>query len=75
MFAFSSATQGWVLTKTSMLERIMLLTIVPLMLIPNLTSTWLHLNSEYTSYIIGFAIYATVYMIQKNKIKLNRGLS
>ena len=75
MFAFSSATQGWVLTKTSILERVMLLLVVPLMLVPNLTSEWLHLNSEYIAYIIGFAIYATVYMMQKNKIKSNKGLA
>jgi len=75
MFAFSSATQGWVLTKTTMVERILLLSIVPLMLIPNVMSSLLHLDSEYTSYVIGFAIYATVYMMQKNKIKIKKGLA
>jgi len=69
MFAFSSATQGWVLTKTTAVERVLLLSVVPLMLVPNIMSSLLHLNSEYISYVIGFAIYASVYMMQKNKIK------
>ena len=69
MFAFSSATQGWVLTKTSGIERLMLLAVVPFMLIPNMTSAWLGIGSEYLSYIIGFALYGFVYFMQKNKIK------
>ena len=69
MFAFSSATQGWVLTKTSGIERLMLLAVVPFMLIPNMTSAWLGIGSEYLSYVIGFALYGFVYFMQKNKIK------
>jgi len=69
MFAFSSATQGWVLTKTSGIERVLLLLVVPFMLIPNMTSAWLGIGSEYLSYAIGFAIYGLVYFMQKNKIK------
>ena len=69
MFAFSSATQGWVLTRTSGVERLLLLLIVPLMLVPNMTSMWLGIGSEYLSYMIGFAIYGLVYFMQKNKVK------
>lgn len=69
MFAFSSATQGWVLTKTSMIERIVLLSVVPFMLIPNMTSMWLGLGSEYLSYVVGFALYGAVYFTQKTKVK------
>jgi len=69
MFAFSSATQGWVLTKTTGFERVLLLLIVPFMLIPNMTSMWLGIGSEYLSYAIGFAFYGAVYFMQKNKIK------
>jgi len=68
MFAFSSATQGWVLTKTSGVERLLLLAIVPFMLIPNMTSMWLGIGSEYVSYAIGFGLYGLVYFMQKNKI-------
>ncbi len=69
MFAFSSATQGWVLTHTSGVERILLLVVVPFMLIPNMTSMWLGLGSEYMSYVVGFALYGLVYFMQKNKVK------
>jgi len=69
MFAFSSATQGWVFTKTSAIERFLLMCVVPFMLIPNMTSMWLGLGSEYMSYLVGFVLYAIVYFIQKNKIK------
>ncbi len=69
MFAFSSATQGWVLTKTSGFERFLLLAVVPFMLIPNMTSMWLGIGSEYLSYVIGFALYGLVYVMQKNKVK------
>ena len=69
MFAFSSATQGWVLTKTSGFERLLLLSVVPFMLIPNMTSGWLGIGSEYLSYAIGFGLYGLVYFMQKNKVK------
>ncbi len=69
MFAFSSATQGWMLTVTTGLERILLLAVVPFMLIPNMTSLWLGIGSEYLSYVIGFALYSSVYFMQKNRIK------
>ena len=69
MFAFSSATQGWVLTKTSGFERLLLLAVVPFMLIPNMTSAWLGIGSEYISYVIGFGLYGLVYFMQKNRVK------
>jgi len=69
MFAFSSATQGWFLTKTSLLERILLLAVVPFALIPNVTAEWLTLGHEYMSYVAGFMLYALVYFTQKSKTK------
>jgi len=69
MFAFSSATQGWMLTVTTGVERIILLAVVPFMLIPNITSSWLGIGSEYLSYLIGFTLYGIVYFMQKNRVK------
>jgi len=69
MFAFSSAIQGWVVSKTSGIERLILLAVVPFMLIPNLTALWFSLESEYISYVVGFALYALVYFMQKSKVK------
>jgi TRAP-type uncharacterized transport system fused permease subunit len=71
MFAFSSATQGWVLTKTNPLERLMLLGIVPFMLVPNIMAKFLPIGSEYMSYVIGFAIYMIVFLFQRTKLKAN----
>ena len=70
MFAFSSATQGWVLTKTSVFERLLLLAVVPFMLVPNIIAQNLGLGSEYLAYVAGFAIYLVVYFMQKQKVKL-----
>ena len=69
MFAFSSATQGWFLTKTSGLERILLIAVVPFMLVPNIMAEKLPIGSEYMAYVIGFAIYLGVYFLQKARIK------
>ncbi len=69
MFAFSSATQSWFLTKTSGIERVMLFAVVPFMLIPNIMAEKIGLGSEYLAYAIGAAIYFAVWFMQKNKIK------
>jgi len=69
MFAFSSATQGWFLTKTTGLERLLLLAVVPFMLVPNIMAARLGLGSEYLAYAAGGAIYFVVYFIQKSKTK------
>jgi len=69
MFAFSSATQGWVLTKTTGIERLLLMAVVPFMLVPNIISSWLGIGSEYLAYAIGFILYGIVYFMQKNKVK------
>jgi TRAP transporter 4TM/12TM fusion protein len=68
MFAFSSATQGWMLTKTTGVERLLLLAVVPFMLVPNIMADKLGLGSEYIAYVVGFGIYGLVYFLQKNKI-------
>jgi TRAP-type uncharacterized transport system fused permease subunit len=67
MFAFSSAIQGWMLTKVNIFERILLLVVVPFMLIPNIMMKVIGFPSEYISYLIGFVIYSIVYFLQKNR--------
>ena len=69
MFAFSSATQGWLLTKTTGVERLLLLAVVPFMLVPNIVGSWLGIDSEILAYAIGFLLYGIVYFMQKNKVK------
>jgi TRAP transporter 4TM/12TM fusion protein len=73
MFAFSSATQGYFLTKVNLFERLLFLLIVPFMFIPNMMAGWLGYGSEYLSYAIGFGIYVAIYLMQKAKIKRDGG--
>ncbi|WP_457606675.1 TRAP transporter permease [Nitratifractor sp.] len=73
MFAFSSATLGYFLTKINLLERILFLAIVPLTMIPNLCAQWLGYGNEYISYVLGTAIYVGLYLLQKAKIRRDGG--
>jgi len=68
MFAFSSATQGWMVIQTRGVERLLLLMVVPFMLIPNITTMWLGEGLELFSYAMGFALYTMVYFMQKRRI-------
>jgi TRAP-type uncharacterized transport system fused permease subunit len=69
MFAFSSATQGYFLTKTNVIERGIMLLVVPFMLVPNIMANLLSVGSEYVAYGIGFALYAIIFWLQKMRIK------
>jgi TRAP-type uncharacterized transport system fused permease subunit len=69
MFAFTSATQGWFLTKVSTIERLLLICVIPFAMQPQLMVKYLHVGSEYTSYLIAALIYGGVYMLQKMKVK------
>jgi len=73
MFAFTSATQGYFLTKVNILERLLFLVIVPFMFLPNMVANKLGYNSIYLSYIIGIAIYIGLYFMQKAKIARDGG--
>jgi len=70
MFAFSSATQSYFLTKLNILERLIFMIIVPMMLVPNIMQEWLHLPHEYVAYVIGIVIYIGLYLSEKRKEKL-----
>ena len=69
MFAFSSATQGYFLTKINLIERVLFLTIVPLMFLPKMIQATLALSSHYIVYLIGISIYGLLYIMQKSKLK------
>ncbi len=73
MFAFTSATQGYFLTKANIIERLLFLAIVPFMMIPNITAKYLGYGNEYLSYAIGFAIVIALYFLHKAKIKRDGG--
>lgn len=65
MFAFSSAMQGWFVTKCSAIERILLLVLVPFALVPNLCAKFLSfIPNEGTSQLFAIAIYVLIFMKQ-----------
>jgi len=69
MFAFSSATQGFMYVKANIIERLAFLAIVPMLLVPNIITEWFSLPHEYVSYAIGMGLYALLYITQKAKEK------
>jgi TRAP transporter 4TM/12TM fusion protein len=69
MFAFSSATQSYFITKINTIERLMFLAIVPFMFLPKIMQGSLALPSHYLSYAIGLGLYVVIYFMQKARMK------
>jgi TRAP transporter, 4TM/12TM fusion protein len=65
MFAFSSAMQGYFVTRLNLVERLLLLIVVPFVMVPNMCAKYLpFVNSEYMSYAIGIVIYCFIFATQ-----------
>ena len=65
MFAFSSAMQGYFVTRLNLVERLLLLIVVPFVMVPNMCAKYLpFINSEYMSYAIGIVIYCFIFATQ-----------
>ena len=75
MFAFTSATQSFILTKINTIERIGLIIVIPFLMLPKLVAAKLGLPSYYLSYVIGFVIYGIIYFGQRVKYKKKQKLS
>ena len=75
MFAFTSATQSFILTKINTIERIGLIIVIPFVMLPKLVAAKLGLPSYYLSYVIGFVIYGIIYFGQRVKYKKKQKLS
>ncbi len=69
MMAFSCFTQGFFIAKTNIIERFAFLVIVPFMFLPKVMAETISLPSHYLSYIIGLAVFAILYFIQKSRVK------
>ncbi|CAD7286530.1 TRAP transporter permease [Campylobacter suis] len=69
MFAFSSILQGYFVTKIRLWERLLLIPVVPLSLVPNICAKYSVIPNEYVGYMVGAGIYAFVFVTQwiKNK--------
>lgn len=75
MFAFTSVTQGFVLMKTNIIERLALIVVIPLLMLPKLIAVKLGLPSHYFSYFIGLSIYGVIYFGQRMRIKKQQALA
>jgi len=69
MFAFTSAIQGFYLTKVNILERLLFFIIIPFAFLPDFMAEKLHLGSNLVPWAIAFGIYVLIYVIQKARIK------
>ena len=69
MFAFTSAIQGFYLTKVNILERILFFAIIPFAFLPDLMAKKLQLGSNLVPWAIALAIYVLIYFMQKARIK------
>jgi TRAP transporter 4TM/12TM fusion protein len=75
MFAFTSLTQGFILVKTTLIEWLILIPIIPLMMLPKIMAAHLGLPSHYLSYVIGLALYGIIYFGQRVKYKKQLALA
>ena len=75
MIAFSCATMGYFLTKTNIIERILFITIVPFMFLPRIMEAKLGLGDHHISYLIGFGIFVTLYLMQKAKMRKQEAIA
>ena len=75
MFAFTSVTQGFILMKTNIIERLALIAVIPLLMLPKLIAAKLGFPSHYFSYIIGLGIYGVIYFGQRARMKKQQALA
>ena len=74
MFAFTSATQGFILKKITVIERIGLIVVIPFLMLPKLVAAKLGLPSYYVAYLIGFVLYGCIYLNQRIQYKKTQGI-
>lgn len=73
MIAFTSAVQGWVLTTTGLIERLVLLVITLIMMFPaTLTGFFLDYSQRYWGYAVGLALFGGILMFQKLRLSTKR---
>lgn len=64
-WAFVSATQGWFVTSNRWYEAPVFLAITLIMLRPDLPESWFGFPHRYYSFVLGSALYATLYLWQR----------
>lgn len=69
MIAFACSTQGYFITRTNAIERLVFLTILPFMFLPKIMEDYMGLSHHYLSYLIGITIFVALYFVQKAKVR------
>ncbi len=69
MFAFAALTQRYLITKTRIYEMVILALVTLIMLRPDLFIAKLHFGTKFLWYLIGFALYALVFLMQRPRAK------
>ena len=64
MFAFSSLLQGYYVTKLRIWERVLLIPVVPLALVPNICVKFGFIPNEFVAYMVAAGLYGFVFMTQ-----------
>jgi len=69
-FAFASATQGWFITRNTLFEIPLLLSVTFMLMRPDQVSAWLGIpyNQRYWVYPMGLALYGLIYFMQRLRI-------
>lgn len=77
MFAFSSALQGYFVGRVNLIERFLLLLVVPFALVPNILARYGVVPNEWVGYSIGAAMYAVLFVFSwvKNSRQKASGIS
>ena len=69
MFAFASATQGWLAHKIHWWQRLLLVAVIPLTMLPKQSAVWLSLPSHYLAYGAGALLFGGVWLINRHEGK------
>ena len=70
MIAFTSAIQGWLICRTTILDRLMLMVATVILMFPAIISGFvLPYEQRWWGYLVGFAIFVFVYLMQSTRTK------
>jgi len=69
MFSFAALTQRWLITKTRIYEMVLLALVTLIMLRPDVFISRLHFGTKFLWYLIGFALYGFIFLLQLPRTK------
>lgn len=75
MFAFASVVQGFFVTRLRWFERLLLIPVIPMAMMPNICARYTALTDEKATYLLATGIYAFVFFTQWMKNKSDKKLA